>query len=122
MKVIVGKALRTRTPLLTRALRFIEFSPYWNVPPSLAVGETVLRDEAAWPEDRIREAMGAGVSSTLRLKQTLHVLIACSTVLARAESVYFYPDLYGHDAVLDRALRQRSGGLPPLLGRTDHGP
>lgn len=43
MKVIVGKALRTRTPLLTEAMRFIEFSPYWNVPPSIAHDETVPR-------------------------------------------------------------------------------
>jgi murein L,D-transpeptidase YcbB/YkuD len=43
MKVIVGKAMRTRTPLLGQALRFIEFSPYWNVPPSIARDETVPR-------------------------------------------------------------------------------
>ena len=219
MKVIVGKALRTRTPLLAEAMRAIEFSPYWNVPPSIARAETVprlrrdpgylereglefvtpsgqvvttlapshldavlrggwrirqrpgpqnalggikfvfpnnanvylhdtparrlfererrdfshgcirleapvalaqfvLRDEPAWTADRIREAMGTGVSTTLRLRQPVPVLIAYSTVVARAESVYFYPDLYGDDAVLDRALRQRSAGLPPLLGRT----
>ena len=32
MKVIVGKAMRTRTPLFDEDMRFIEFSPYWNVP------------------------------------------------------------------------------------------
>lgn len=41
MKVIVGKALDTRTPLFDEDMRFIEFSPYWNVPPSIARGETV---------------------------------------------------------------------------------
>lgn len=218
MKVIVGKALRTRTPLLTEAMRFIEFSPYWNVPPSIARAETVprlrrdpgylereglefvtasgqvvttlapshldavlrggwrirqrpgaqnalggikfvfpnnaniylhdtparrlfererrdfshgcirleapaalarfvLRDEPAWTDDRIREAMNAGVANTLRLEQPVPVLIAYSTVVARAGTVYFYRDLYGHDAVLDRALRQRAAGLPSLLGR-----
>lgn len=218
MKVIVGKALRTRTPLLAEAMRFIEFSPYWNVPPSIARDETVprlrrdpgylqreglefvtpsgqvvtaldpsyleavlrgdwrirqrpgpqnalggikfvfpnnaniylhdtparrlfererrdfshgcirleapaalarfvLRDQPPWTGDRIREAMDAGVASTLRLEQPVPVLIAYSTVVARTGTVYFYRDLYGHDAVLDRALRQRAAGLPPLHGR-----
>jgi murein L,D-transpeptidase YcbB/YkuD len=43
MKVIVGKAFSTRTPLFDEDMRFIEFSPYWNVPPSIARGETVPR-------------------------------------------------------------------------------
>jgi murein L,D-transpeptidase YcbB/YkuD len=41
MRVIVGKALNTRTPLFQEDMRFIEFSPYWNVPPSIARGETL---------------------------------------------------------------------------------
>jgi murein L,D-transpeptidase YcbB/YkuD len=41
MKVIVGKAYDTRTPLLDEDMRSIEFSPYWNVPPSIARGEIV---------------------------------------------------------------------------------
>ncbi len=51
MKVIVGKAMRTRTPLFDEAMRFIEFSPYWNVPDSIARGEIVprlRRDPAYW--------------------------------------------------------------------------
>ena len=41
MHVIVGKALNTRTPMFDEQMRMIEFSPYWNVPPSIARGETV---------------------------------------------------------------------------------
>jgi murein L,D-transpeptidase YcbB/YkuD len=41
MKVIVGKALDTRTPLFDEDMRFIEFSPYWNVLRSIARHETV---------------------------------------------------------------------------------
>jgi murein L,D-transpeptidase YcbB/YkuD len=33
----------TRTPLFLEEMRFIEFSPYWNVPPSIARAETVPR-------------------------------------------------------------------------------
>jgi len=43
MKVIVGKALDTRTPLFSEDMRFIEFSPYWNVPYSIARKELVPR-------------------------------------------------------------------------------
>lgn len=43
MKVIVGTAGKTPTPLFDAEMRFVEFSPYWNVPPSIAKGETVPR-------------------------------------------------------------------------------
>ena len=43
MKIVVGKALDTRTPLFDEDMRFIEFSPYWNIPPSIARAETVPR-------------------------------------------------------------------------------
>jgi murein L,D-transpeptidase YcbB/YkuD len=43
MKIIVGKSMDTRTPLFEEQMRFIEFQPYWNVPPSIARGEIVPR-------------------------------------------------------------------------------
>ncbi len=39
MKVVTGKALDTRTPLLLEELRYVEFWPYWNVPRSILVKE-----------------------------------------------------------------------------------
>jgi murein L,D-transpeptidase YcbB/YkuD len=39
MRVIVGKALDTRTPVLVEQLRYLEFRPYWNVPRSILAGE-----------------------------------------------------------------------------------
>ena len=50
MKVVVGKALDTRTPLFNEQMRFIEFSPYWNVPPSILRNEIVpqLRRDPAY--------------------------------------------------------------------------
>jgi murein L,D-transpeptidase YcbB/YkuD len=39
MRVIVGKAVDTRTPVLLEQLRYLEFQPYWNVPRSILVGE-----------------------------------------------------------------------------------
>jgi murein L,D-transpeptidase YcbB/YkuD len=212
MKVIVGKAMDKRTPLFDEEMRFIEFSPYWNVPPSIARQETVpklrrdpgyfqregfefvtgggqtittlsesaleavthgswrirqrpgpknalgdikfvfpnhdniylhhtpapqlftrdrrdfshgcirveapvalaqfvLQDETQWTEARIRETMEQGTSTTLKLKQPLPVLIAYSTVIVKGGRVFFYPDLYGHDRLLDAALRGRSDAL-----------
>jgi murein L,D-transpeptidase YcbB/YkuD len=43
MRVVVGAALRHRTPLFDEDMRFIEFGPYWNVPPSIALHELVPR-------------------------------------------------------------------------------
>jgi L,D-transpeptidase YcbB len=41
MKVVTGKALDTRTPLLFEELRYVEFRPYWTVPRSILVKEIV---------------------------------------------------------------------------------
>ena len=209
MKVIVGKALNTRTPIFDEDMRFIEFSPYWNIPPSIARKETVpklrqdpgyldrqgmefvagdgrvlrsvsganldavlagkmrirqrpgpknalgdikfvfpnndniylhhtpapqlfarwrrdfshgcirvegpvalarfvLQAQPDWDEARIREAMDKGKSATLRLREPLPVVIAYNTALQQADGrVSFFPDIYGHDALLDEALRKR---------------
>ncbi|MGE5230945.1 MAG: L,D-transpeptidase family protein [Deltaproteobacteria bacterium] len=41
MKVVVGKALDTRTPIFIETMRYIEFRPYWVVPLSI-VQRTIL--------------------------------------------------------------------------------
>jgi len=208
MRIIVGKALDTRTPVFDEDMRFIEFSPYWNVPTSIARAEIiprlrhdpgyfrqqgfefvtkegqvistlsdaslralqqgqlrirqrpgprnalgdikfvfpndrniylhhtptpalfdryrrdfshgcirvenpislakfVLYDDAEWPEERIREAMSRGVSRTISLKRPVPVLITYSTVIVKDDKVYFFPDLYGQDDLLDQALKRR---------------
>jgi murein L,D-transpeptidase YcbB/YkuD len=42
-RVIVGRAVRTQTPVFIGEMRFVEFSPYWNVPPSIQRNEIVPR-------------------------------------------------------------------------------
>lgn len=209
MKVIVGKAMDRRTPLFDEEMRFIEFSPYWNVPPSIARSETVprLRRDPAyfvqqgfefvaadgrvstslsaaaldavasgrsrirqrpgpqnalgdikfvfpnrdniylhhtpatqlfgrdrrdfshgcirveqpvelatfvlqpmpqWTQERIRQAMDKGESFTLRLSEPVPVLIAYGTTLVKEGRTFFFEDIYGHDRLLDVALRQRA--------------
>ncbi len=213
MKVIVGRAYASRTPLFSEPLRLIEFSPYWNVPPSIARQELVpqLRRQPAqftalgyefvtgggqvvdvwradlldavlagsarirqrpgpknalgdikfvfpnddaiylhhtpsvglferdrrdfshgcirvedpvalarfvlarqpeWTEARIRESMAAGRMSVLTLDEPLPVLIAYGTALVVQGQLRFFDDVYGYDALLDRALHQRRE--PPL--------
>lgn len=210
MKVIVGKALDTRTPLFEEDMRFIEFSPYWNIPPSIARSETVprlrrdpayfdqqglefvtgggqvvrtfseanltavlngqlrirqrpgpknalgdikfvfpnndniylhhtpspqlfqrdrrdfshgcvrveepvalakfvLQNAPDWTEDRIRQAMEKGRSTTIRLQDPVPVVIAYGTSLVKnGGRLYFFEDIYGHDKLLDAALKKQS--------------
>ncbi|PLP97229.1 L,D-transpeptidase family protein [Cupriavidus pauculus] len=215
MKVIVGKALDTRTPLFKEDMRYIEFSPYWNVPSSIARKEVIpksqrdpgyftrqgfefvygtqanatfsqanvdavlngqarirqrpgplnalgdikfifpnnqaiylhhtptpqlfnrgrrdfshgcirvedpvalaqftLQGMPEWTPERIREAMTAGKSKTVALQQPVPVVLAYGTAIARADGrVYFVPDIYGQDKLLDQALRQRTGAKPAV--------
>ncbi|MES3025206.1 MAG: L,D-transpeptidase family protein [Pseudomonadota bacterium] len=41
MRVIVGTAVKTQTPLFIGQMRYLEFNPYWNVPRSIELGEII---------------------------------------------------------------------------------
>jgi murein L,D-transpeptidase YcbB/YkuD len=41
MRVVVGKALKNQTPVLMAQMQFIEFLPYWNVPPNILKDEII---------------------------------------------------------------------------------
>jgi murein L,D-transpeptidase YcbB/YkuD len=41
MRVIVGAAARTPTPLFIGQMRYLEFNPYWNVPRSIETKEVI---------------------------------------------------------------------------------
>lgn len=43
IRVIVGKAMNTDTPMFDENIRYIEFHPFWNIPRSIAVRETLPR-------------------------------------------------------------------------------
>ena len=52
--------------------------------------------------------MAAGTPSTVRLARPLPVVVFYTTALVEDDGrVFFLPDIYGHDRVLDRALRER---------------
>jgi murein L,D-transpeptidase YcbB/YkuD len=62
MRVVVGRAQAARTPLFAEDMRFIEFSPYWNVPASIARKELVprLRRDPAYLQREGFELVGPG--------------------------------------------------------------
>ncbi len=66
MRVIVGKALDTRTPLFDEDMRWIEFSPYWNIPASIARSETLpkLRANPGYLAAQGMEFVGPAGTST----------------------------------------------------------
>lgn len=39
MRVVIGSALKTETPLFVGQMRYLEFNPYWNVPRSILENE-----------------------------------------------------------------------------------
>jgi murein L,D-transpeptidase YcbB/YkuD len=41
MRVVVGKALPTQTPVFSRDMTYVVLRPYWNVPPSILRSEIV---------------------------------------------------------------------------------
>ena len=41
MPVVVGRAMRTQTPVMEQDMKYVVFWPYWNVPPSILRNEMV---------------------------------------------------------------------------------
>ena len=64
----------------------------------------MLKHSPEWTTERIEEAMQGGRSRTLRLQESIPVLITYSTVVAKGGKVYFFPDIYQQDAQLEQAL------------------
>jgi L,D-transpeptidase YcbB len=62
MKVIVGQALDTRTPVMLEQLRYVEFRPYWNVPRTILVNEIMplVRRNPWYLQENDMEIVGPG--------------------------------------------------------------
>jgi L,D-transpeptidase YcbB len=41
MRVVVGRAMRTQTPVFSREMKYVVLRPYWNVPPGILRNEIV---------------------------------------------------------------------------------
>ncbi len=65
----------------------------------------VLRDNPGWPPERIHAAMNGEATQQVNLAHPIPVLIVYGTVVVPEDGlVYFYDDIYGHDAALEKAL------------------
>ena len=72
-----------------------------------ALAKFLLRDQPDWTDDRIRAAMNAGEPTTVRFRTPIPVFITYATAVASREGeVFFYPDIYGHDRLLDKLLKR----------------
>jgi murein L,D-transpeptidase YcbB/YkuD len=71
----------------------------------------LLRDNPGWTLERVEHAMHEGRdNTTVNLVKPVPVVIFYLTAVVReAGDVYFYRDIYGHDAALEKAL---SKGYP----------
>ena len=73
------------------------------------LAEWLLRDDPKWTAEAVKTAMASGPGDAhVKLKRMVPVLIVYGTVAAREDGqVYFFDDIYGHDARLEDALAAR---------------
>lgn len=64
MRVVVGAALKTETPLFVGQLRYLEFNPYWNVPRSILEHEILpkIARNPGYLEQNAMETVPPGAS------------------------------------------------------------
>jgi L,D-transpeptidase YcbB len=73
-----------------------------------ALARHVFRDDPAWTAERIDEAMAGDKAVTVKLARPIRVYFVYATAMASDERVFFFEDIYGHDATLDAALLRQA--------------
>ncbi|HEU4699662.1 MAG TPA: L,D-transpeptidase family protein [Gemmatimonadales bacterium] len=70
------------------------------------LAEWVLRDQPGWSRARIDSAMAGKTTTRVLLSKPMPVVVFYTTAVVWPDGrTVFYPDIYGHDATLDRAMR-----------------
>jgi murein L,D-transpeptidase YcbB/YkuD len=67
MRVVVGRAVRTQTPVMEEDMKYVVFWPYWNVPPSILRGEIIpkiTKDPAYLQKNNFEVATYSGQTVT----------------------------------------------------------
>jgi murein L,D-transpeptidase YcbB/YkuD len=83
-----------------------------RVEDPLALAEYVLGDPVRWSRDAIREAAARTGEQTVRLDRPIPVHLLYWTAWAAQDgTVHFRDDLYGRDAVVEKALTAPPSGL-----------
>ncbi|HEX2609716.1 MAG TPA: L,D-transpeptidase family protein [Gemmatimonadales bacterium] len=95
MRVIVGNALDTRTPVLFERMRYVDFRPYWSIPLSITVKEVLplVRKDPNY------------------LKRNHMEIVARK---GRVVDSLLTPELIDRIAAGELYLRQKPGGQNPL--------
>lgn len=126
MRVVVGKAMKTQTPVLMADMSFIDFSPYWNVPYNIVKNE-ILPKLGGGPGYLAKENMelvsksgvvGFSEATLAQLKQgTVRVRQKPGKKNALGRVKFLFPnkdDVYLHDtpaeALFSRSRRDFSHG------------
>jgi murein L,D-transpeptidase YcbB/YkuD len=80
-----------------------------RVSDPVALAEYVLRNAAGgWTREQIEAALNGADNVRVDLKQWIRVLIVYGTAVAtETGSVYFFDDVYGNDARLEKLLERR---------------
>jgi murein L,D-transpeptidase YcbB/YkuD len=87
------------------------------------LAELVLHGQASWDRAAIDSAMNGTRTLRVPIARPLTVFVLYATAAADENGVVrFYPDVYGHDATLERALAEAgrtSASPPPTRPRTE---
>lgn len=78
-----------------------------------ALADFVLREQGGWDRAAIESAMNDSFTRRVAVERPVEVLILYATSVVDSDgTISFYPDLYGHDAALAKALeRSRKVGF-----------
>jgi murein L,D-transpeptidase YcbB/YkuD len=79
-----------------------------RVADPVALAEYALRENPGWTRARIVDAMKGAAPVRVNLEEPIRVFILYATALAAEDgTMYFFDDIYGHDARLEKALASR---------------
>ncbi len=80
-----------------------------RVEDPVALAVWALKDQPEWTREKIVAAMDGKPSFKVLLTRPIRVVIyyVTATVIPAENAVHFADDIYGHDAQLDKALRER---------------
>ena len=72
----------------------------------VALAHWVLSDQPQWTRERIEETMNGTTSMRVNLTRPVPVILfyMSAMVMPSDQALHFAPDIYGHDAALERAL------------------
>jgi murein L,D-transpeptidase YcbB/YkuD len=86
MRVVVGRALRTQTPVFQEEMKYVVFSPYWNIPWNITINEVLphMRADPGYLSSHGMEALpAAGGSATQAISPALIESVASGAYRVR---------------------------------------